>query len=537
MTPMSSLDHRTDPSSGSPGDAAGPVTATAGAGKDEVSRHIRGSSLLLVGKLLSIGTNLLVQVLIVRALSKSDYGAFAYALSIAMMVAQIITLGLDRGMARFVAIYDEEGDTPKLFGAVAMQVLSIVGLGIAAVGIIFAIRGDLADGDTELAALLAVMVFFAPVQALDDTVAGLFAVFAKPRAIFFRRHILAPGLRLLVVAILVLADQEVIFLAAGYVAAGAFGLLVYSSMLVRVFRQRGLRLGGDRISFPIREVTAYTLPLVTSDLLFVFMNSLDVILLKAYAGTTSVAAYRAVVPVARTNQIVMTSFALLFAPMVVRLFTRGNREGVRQLYWQTAAWMAVMTFPIFALTFGLSEPVTVGLFGEEYASSATYLAVLAAAYYFNAALGSNGTTLKMIGKVRYSAVIAVVAALVNLVLLFTLIPEFGTPGAVAASAITLAFYNVLKQAGLRLGSGIPLFERQYLGLYLTIVAAAIVLFVGQQVIELGLIGALALALAATAVVLWVGRAELRIGQTFPEIRRIPLVGRLLAAPPAPKDAP
>jgi hypothetical protein len=100
----------------------------------------------------------------------------------------------------------------------------LVGLGIAAVAIIFAVRGDLAEGDTELAALLAVMVFFAPVQALDDTVAGIFAVFAKPRAIFFRRHILAPGLRLLVVALLVLADQEVIFLAVGYVAAGAFGL-------------------------------------------------------------------------------------------------------------------------------------------------------------------------------------------------------------------------------------------------------------------------------------------------------------------------
>ena len=45
-------------------------------------RQIRGSTLLLVGQLLAKGVNFGVQVLIVRYLSKSDYGALAYALSI-----------------------------------------------------------------------------------------------------------------------------------------------------------------------------------------------------------------------------------------------------------------------------------------------------------------------------------------------------------------------------------------------------------------------------------------------------------------------
>ena len=48
------------------------------------NRQIRGSSLMLVGRALSMGVNFVVQVLIVRyfANAKGDYGAFAYALSI-----------------------------------------------------------------------------------------------------------------------------------------------------------------------------------------------------------------------------------------------------------------------------------------------------------------------------------------------------------------------------------------------------------------------------------------------------------------------
>ena len=43
------------------------------------SRQLRGSSLLLLGRCLSLGTNFLTQVVIVRSLTTGDYGAFAAA--------------------------------------------------------------------------------------------------------------------------------------------------------------------------------------------------------------------------------------------------------------------------------------------------------------------------------------------------------------------------------------------------------------------------------------------------------------------------
>ena len=78
--------------------------------------------------------------------------------------------------------------------------------------------------------------------------------------------------------------------------------------------------------------------------------------------------------------------------------------------------MAVFSLPVFLLTFSLAEPITVLLFGERYAGSAAYLAILSLGMYFNAALGFNGLTLKVIGRVRYVVILNLFAAGANVAL-------------------------------------------------------------------------------------------------------------------------
>ena len=62
------------------------------------------------------------------------------------------------------------------------------------------------------------------------------------------------------------------------------------------------------------------------------------------------------------------------------------------------------------------------------------LTLLSAAYYFNAALGFNGLTLKVFGKVRVIVVISVIAAVVNLALNFAFVPPYGALGAAIATS-------------------------------------------------------------------------------------------------------
>ena len=212
-------------------------------------------------------------------------------------------------------------------------------------------------------------------------------------------------------------------------------------------------------------------PLLSTDLIYIILNSTDVIILGAGRDAETVASYRVIQPAAALNLIVLQSFTLLFTPAASRLFARERPEGVKDLYWQTAAWVAVASFPIFALTFSLAEPLTVALYQERYASSAVFLAIIAIGRYFDAALGFNGLTVRVFGNVRAIVVVNLIAAAVNLVLLLTLIPALGALGAAVATMLTLLVFNTLKQYALYRVGGISMFDRRYVAVYGTIVLA------------------------------------------------------------------
>ena len=316
-----------------------------------VDSQIRGSSVLMLGRVSSIAVNLIVQALIARGLTKAEFGQFAYALSIVTMIATFITLGIDRAVPRFVAMFDERKQWGHLAGTLYIQISIILGLGAFTIIGVFGLKSwisDTAIGDSATTAVLLILVFLAPIQALDQVAVALFAVYAKPSAIFVRRYLLTPAMRLLIVILLVAGDGGPRFLALGYVITGLAGVIMYAVLLWPLMRDQQLvsNVRSTGLHLPWREVLGYSLPLLTSDLLYSVLNTSDVVLLGRYRNSEAVAAYRVVLPAAKLNQFVMTSFALLFVPLVSRLLERGDREKISELYWRTAAWIAVATFPV-----------------------------------------------------------------------------------------------------------------------------------------------------------------------------------------------
>lgn len=500
-----------------------------------VNSQIRGSSVLMVGRVASIFVNLLVQALIARGLTKAEFGQFAYALSLVMTIATFITLGIDRAVPRFVALYDERKEWGHLAGTLVIQVSTILTLGSFAIIGVLGFQSwisDVAINDSRVTAVLVILVFLAPIQALDQVAVAMFAVYAKPSAIFVRRYLMTPAMRLLVVLLLVAGDRGPRFLALGYVATGLLGIALYGAMLWPLIRRQKLveNVRSTGLTMPWRAVLGYSLPLMTSDLLFAVLNTSDVVLLSRFHDSESVAAYRVVLPAAKLNQFVMASFALLFVPLASRLLERGDRDGISELYWRTAAWIAVATFPVFALTFTMADDLSAAMFGEIYRSSGTYLSLLALGYYFNAALGFNGLTVKTAGRVRYTIVISLVAVVVNIGLNLMLIPRYGALGAAIATLVTLVAYNLLKQLGLRLGTGVPLYPANMMWPYAVIIAATVMLYGTMRILDPSLLVGIVLAAAVSLGVLRATRSHLDVLDVFPELSGLPFATRLLGRP-------
>lgn len=500
-------------------------------GADPTRAQIRGSSLLLGGQVFALVVNFGVQILIVRTLSKTDYGFFAYALSIVMIGEVVAMFGLHRGVSRFLPIYEEHRELDKVIGTLVLAVSVVLSLGLAVVLAVVGLKDLFLGGFSEDATaetVLTIMILLSPVQALENLLDGVFAVFARPRTIVLRKYVLAPLLRLTVVVLLALSSSGVEFLAAGYLASGAIGIAIYGALLVPVLRERGLlkRLRNGSLTIPARELMGFTVPLLTNDLTAAALNGAGALMLGLLVGPREVAEFSAAFATSRPITYVLTSFGILFVPLAARLYARRDGEELNRLYWQTAVWTAVLAFPIFIVMAGVAKPVVVFLLSDRYESSAPVLAVIAFGHFVTAATGPNGVLLGVYGQVRYIVLTNVAAVVLTFALYAVLIPEYGALGAAIATSITWFALNVTRQVGLTRRTDVEALDTRYLGVYTTIVVVTAAVVTIEVVLAPSLVPGLAIAALASAIVLAFAQRRMNLAATFPEIARLPGLRRV-----------
>ncbi|HET9083400.1 MAG TPA: oligosaccharide flippase family protein [Candidatus Limnocylindrales bacterium] len=482
---------------------------------------MRGSTLLLIGRMLSIGINLISQALIARYLSQAEFGAFALAIGIAGVGQVFITLGLHRGATQYFARYEEAGDHQRLVGTILVNIGVIVGLGIILILAVVLAQGLLtASGllDPTATALLLVLVALAPIDALDDVLIALFAVMGSSRQIFLRRYLVGPLLRLLAVAALVFSNGDALQLAIGYFVATVLGLVVYGTLFVRLLARRGVMqsLRDRPPTAPAREILRFSLPLLSNDGVWLLVNTLPLLVLTAARGLEEVAAFQVIRPAASLNTIVASSFYVLYLPVASRMAVRHDREASAQLFWQTVIWVSVISFPIFAGTFAFGRPIAGLLFGERYESSGTYLSILAIGYAMNATFGISGTTLAAHGHTRTVAVVNVMSALLGVALTLVLIPLFGALGAAVAAALTLVFQSLMLHVRMHRDLGIPLLDRDAARVFTVVGLGTVILVAFGALTPFGFWTVVAGGVVSLGVFL-LNRDVMRIGTLFPEI--------------------
>ena len=475
--------------------------------------------------------NYATQILIIRYLSKSDYGAFAYALSIAAVLAAAIQLGLDRGLARYLPIYDEEKNHGAITGAIAFVGGLTAALGLmVAVGFWAtrsAIQGAI-EADPLAMSILAILVVLAPIDGLDNLLVTVLAAFRRTGAIFLRRYVVAPLLKLSVVLLLIGGGGDVTFLAIGYTGAGFLGLVVFASVLGKYLRDIRGEHGGGRRRMPVKQLMAFSLPLLTTDLVFITLNATDAFMLEWFGSTEDVAALRAVQPTARLNTLVLSAFGVLFIPFAARLFARGQHDEIGRRYWQTASWVVVLTLPILCACLLFPNELTGSLLGSDYSESAVVLGILSVGYFIHAMFGYNGMTLNVYGKVRFLVGVNLLAVITNIGLNISLIPRFGPLGAAIGTAGTYLIHNAAKQFGVLRRAGLPGAPSDIWRLYAVVAGLVIASAVIGYGTSLALAVRIAVWIAFALTVVLTGRRSLRIEEAFPGLAKLPLVKRVFS---------
>jgi O-antigen/teichoic acid export membrane protein len=170
---------------------------------DPKKEHLWGSALLFGGRVFQLVSNLGVQVLVVRYLSRSEYGALAYALATIEALALATVLGFDKVVARNVAIYRERGDFAHILGTLALAFASIASVGALLMAVVIGAGPWLftqLQADSRQVELAPVLIALAPINAASSVLVTLHAVFSGAGVLFRLRYIVGSLFKLLAIA-------------------------------------------------------------------------------------------------------------------------------------------------------------------------------------------------------------------------------------------------------------------------------------------------------------------------------------------------
>ena len=502
------------------------------AASEGVRQQIRGSSLLVLARFVSLAINLLVQVITVRYLAREQYGMFAYALAVVDMATIVALFGMDGTISRFAALYYERSDLPRLFGAIAITGICVTSASLLLVsGILFAGNAlpALLGAEPEAVRLLLVLIAMAPLQGLDTALHALYGVFGTASAIAVRKHVVGPGLKLASVLLVVAIGGTTLQLALAYVVSLALGVGAYAILLIRLLERDGVlgRWQPRRIELPTRPMLLYALSLLGSQLVFLYYNSFVTMILEYYHGPSDVAGFRAVRPFARLIEFALTPFGVLFVPALARFFGRGDQRGLEHLYVRTSVFITVLTFPVFAVTFGMADQLTVRALGAGYADSSGLLAWMALGSFLSAAFTNNSSALRVQGLVRSAVLADVLTLLVAAGASLWWIPRAGASGAAATVALVVSLKGFLCWIALYRTTGMHPLKEGLGDVYAVVAVATAGLVVARPFVASSLVASAAVSLGAALGVLGYARHRIELGETFPELARVPVLGRLL----------
>jgi O-antigen/teichoic acid export membrane protein len=496
-----------------------------------LGQHFRGSNLVLAASAIGAALELGSQVLAVRNLSTSAFGAFAFALAVALFMQGVAQFGMPLAVSRFAPMLREADDAAGVAGVVAIAVGVALGLGtILAVAVLaFALVAPATVLGPASADALRILALMVPLEAVIAVATSVFAVFGRTRAIIVRGSLLTPGLKCAATAVVVLAGGGVTALAAAYVTCSAIGAAVACWLVVGILRGTGLaaRLRGPR-RWPTRDVLPFAAVALSTTLVWSVLEMSDAILLGFLRGPQDVAELRAITPLMRGHTLISAAFIVFFTPLAATYLARADGRGLQELYVRTSAWLATLAFPVLLMTSAFAGVLVDALYGARYAGSSTVLLILSIGYFVQTASGFNGQTLKIHGLLRFTMAVDACAMIVNIGVNLLLIPKFGATGAAIGTTSTLLAHNTLKQIGMHRFTGIHLADRGFLRL-LGLGAALLggVVLLGQLAAPT-LPVALAITVVATAVLVRTGGGVLQIAEYFPALCRVRVVRWLVA---------
>ena len=380
-------------------------------------------------------------IVMARFLGAQMLGIYSLGNAVTRIAEIFALMGLDNGVLRFVSRDTENTHNvnSSIYSSLKAGLLSSIVISIILFFSAELIVNDLLKEDKFLITVIKVFSLSLPFTVLTLISSFATQAFKILKYKIFVNQIVNP-------LILLIA-----FLASFYILGTQLSILiptVTSAIIGLIFILKFLR-NFTKISFNNliksdinKEILKFSIPLMFVSAIGIIMHWVDIVMLGILSNATDVGMYHPIDRTAGLVRMILFAFAGIFAPIFSEHYFNKNILGMQESYQSSSKYILMFSLPVFIFLFIFANPMLL-LFGSEF-QNAIALKILLTGIFVQTIFGLGSSTLSMSGNTAFNLINVSIALILNIVLNFILIPQYGIVGAALSTAIALFILSILR---------------------------------------------------------------------------------------------
>lgn len=387
------------------------------------NRVISNISWILFGRLIYMILNFIVGLLSARYLGPSNYGLIGYAAAYTTFFSSICTLGINS------IIIKEFVDNPKKEGeiigtSILLKFISSVLSLMTIIGICFIVDNN------EPITRCVVFLY---------SISIVFQIFETFKYWFQSRLESKYSEIAVTIAYVIMAIYKIILLTTNksvewFAISNSIEYFVVAILLIYIY----IKKGGQKLTFSkeyAKEILKKSYHFIISGLMVAVYNSTDKFMLKQMLSETSVGYYTTAITLASMTSILLNAIIDSLTPGILQEYKSNKEKYIEK------------NIQLYSIIFYISAVVSIGicifapliiniLYGHEYNGAINPLRILTWYTAFSYLGVARNPWIVSEDKQKYLKNIYISCAIINIILNYILIPNFGASGAAFASLIT-----------------------------------------------------------------------------------------------------
>ena len=440
------------------------------------------ASVAFVGGLFGRVLRYALNIVIANGLGTGALGYFAFGMVVMKAGGVLARLGLDNAAQKFVPKYVTDGDDSALSGtALFCLALPFLVGGVLAGGVfLLDYRFDHLFGVAlEPTSLFTLGIpFFATMMVGIALTKGL----KETKYQVYIRDIGQSVVAILLVGFGAYVVHDLTAVIYGYV----FSFVVGTALVLYFLVDEDVISFATRPSVDGRRVLGFALPLTLAAVIQYLLTWTDILMLGVFLPPSDVGAYQAAYQTSVLLLVVLQAVNSIFPSMISDLYERDRWEHLQQIFESITKWITYITV-LGCLFVAIYAKEILGLFGVSSHEAQMALIVLCIGQTAAASTGPSGYLLIMTNHERLQLYNTTVVALLNFVLNYFLINQFGIVGAALATTTSFVLLNVLRISEIYHFLGVQPYSLKYWKGAVALVCTVPILVFGSRlpVLELG----------------------------------------------------